>query len=1046
MADVRITALPAAQTITGTELVPVVQNGLTVQTTVSAITASPSLTQTFLTVGLQTGLPNSRYFSTGVGLGITDGGAQAPYTIALNGTSASLESASNGVIVKTAPNTIAARTLGTSGNGIGVTNGDGIAGNPTFALTGLAQALANATGTGMLALGSSSTISPVTITGVTNQTSVINGDGSGNPTIGLASNPVIPGTAAVTIPIGTTAQRSVGANGEVRFNSDLVTYEAFAGGAWQQFSLSGGVTTVSAGSTGFAPSTPTAGAITLSGILNSTSGGTGASALTGYLFGNGASPATASTTIPNTNITGLGTMSTQNASAVAITGGTINGTTVGATTPATVAATQVDITAQGDLRLQDTTGGEYVAIQAPATLAASYTLTMPADDGTAGQALVTDGSGVLSWSTAASGDVYGPASATDNAIARFDLTTGKIIQNSVVTIADTTGDMAGVGTFSSGAITSSALTSGRVPYAGTAGLIQDAAGLTFDGSTLSNTGRITTGTGVGAGSSATQITIGGTLVSASNVTRAVSNIGTAPSTSTTEFSSYLSAPSTTAAAYTITTLNHFIASFATLGATSAITNQFGHVAASTLTNATNNYGFYGNIASGTGRFNFYANGTAANVFAGTTSLGGIVGAESLRVTPVASSVNYYNMQGNTTGNTPQLSVQGSDTNIQFAVSSKGSGQVRFFTNAFGQEQFAITHTASAVNYLQVTGGATGGSPTISSQGSDTNISLTLTAKGTGKVISTTDATINGATVGKGGGSQSNNTAVGSGALALNTTGNQNTGVGFNALYFTNTGIFNTAVGTSALTCNTVASSQTAVGYQALINATTAVATFGAITAGSGYTNGTYTAVAMTPVSGATFITYPTVTVVVAGGVVTTVTLVTGGIIASSTAATVLTVAAALLGGTGSGFSISVATFVTGASNTAVGYQTLTANTAGSNNTALGFQAGNTLVSGGNNLILGNGAAVSTTTVSNEITLGNSSITAFRIPGLTITAGAKYMNFGSSTVALLAAAATAGLGARAFVTDALAPSFGVAVTGGGAVAVPVYSNGTTWLVG
>ena len=187
------------------------------------------------------------------------------------------------------------------------------------------------------------------------------------------------------------------------------------------------------------------------------------------------------------SLSGVGTMAEQDANAVAITGGTIDGTTLGATTPATVVATQVDITAQGDLRLQDTTGGEYVAIQAPATLASSYTLTMPTDDGTAGQALVTDGSGVLSWSSAASGDVYGPASATDNAIARYDGTTGKIIQNSVVTIADTTGNMAGVGTLSSGAITSSALTSGRVPYAGTAGLIQDAAAFTFDGTILSAT-------------------------------------------------------------------------------------------------------------------------------------------------------------------------------------------------------------------------------------------------------------------------------------------------------------------------------------------------------------------------------------------------------------------------------------------------------------------------------------------------------------------------------------------------------------------------------
>jgi len=101
-----------------------------------------------------------------------------------------------------------------------------------------------------------------------------------------------------------------------------------------------------------------------------------------------------------------------------------------------IEASQVDITAQGDLRLQDSTGGEYVGFQAPATLGASYILTMPTTDGNSGEALVTDGSGVLSWSYAASGDVYGPASSTDNALARFDSTTGKIIQNSVGILSD----------------------------------------------------------------------------------------------------------------------------------------------------------------------------------------------------------------------------------------------------------------------------------------------------------------------------------------------------------------------------------------------------------------------------------------------------------------------------------------------------------------------------------------------------------------------------------------------------------------------------------
>jgi len=41
------------------------------------------------------------------------------------------------------------------------------------------------------------------------------------------------------------------------------------------------------------------------------------------------------------------------------------------------------------------------------------------------------------WATpSGAGDVSGPASATDNAITRFDLTTGKIVQNSLVTVAD----------------------------------------------------------------------------------------------------------------------------------------------------------------------------------------------------------------------------------------------------------------------------------------------------------------------------------------------------------------------------------------------------------------------------------------------------------------------------------------------------------------------------------------------------------------------------------------------------------------------------------
>lgn len=71
---------------------------------------------------------------------------------------------------------------------------------------------------------------------------------------------------------------------------------------------------------------------------------------------------------------------------------------------------------------------------------------LPDQSGNAGKFLTTDGS-TASWGTpAGSGDVVGPSSATDNAIARFDLATGKLIQNSVVTVSDT-GAIAGVTAF-----------------------------------------------------------------------------------------------------------------------------------------------------------------------------------------------------------------------------------------------------------------------------------------------------------------------------------------------------------------------------------------------------------------------------------------------------------------------------------------------------------------------------------------------------------------------------------------------------------------------
>ena len=86
---------------------------------------------------------------------------------------------------------------------------------------------------------------------------------------------------------------------------------------------------------------PTFAGLSLTAALTVPNGGTGAATLTGYVKGSGTAALTASATIPNTDITGLGTMSTQMASAVAITGGNINGTVIGATTRAAGTFTSV---------------------------------------------------------------------------------------------------------------------------------------------------------------------------------------------------------------------------------------------------------------------------------------------------------------------------------------------------------------------------------------------------------------------------------------------------------------------------------------------------------------------------------------------------------------------------------------------------------------------------------------------------------------------------------------------------------------------------------
>jgi hypothetical protein len=328
MANIRISQLPAAPSaITGTELVPVVQNGQTVQTTVNAIVNSPVQTQTFLTVGAQASLPNSRYIGGGLGIGTSDGGAQGLYSFFLNGTSASLENASTGLIAKTGVNTVTNRTIASGTTGLSVSNGSGISGDPTISLTGLALSAATLSGNGIVSLVSGSYFQNVTLTGTSNQIDIANPNGGSNPVFSIADNPVIPGTASLSLPAGDTASRpAISSNGMIRYNTDTALFEGYVNGVWTSFASGSGVTSVATG-TGL-----TGGPITSTGTISIanttvTAGSYGSSTEVGTFTVNAQGQLTAASNVSIT-ASGIG--------AVASVSGTANEITATGTTNVTL--------------------------------------------------------------------------------------------------------------------------------------------------------------------------------------------------------------------------------------------------------------------------------------------------------------------------------------------------------------------------------------------------------------------------------------------------------------------------------------------------------------------------------------------------------------------------------------------------------------------------------------------------------------------------------------------------------------------------------------
>jgi hypothetical protein len=385
--------------------------------------------------------------------------------------------------------------------------------------------------------------------------------------------------------------------------------------------------------------------------------------------------------------------------------------------------------------------------------------------------------------------------------------------------------------------------------------------------------------------------------------------------------------------------------------------------------------------------------------------------------------------------------------------------------------YAAGTTTPAATYTSSTGGTANANPIVLDSAGRTPAQIWLTAGSSykfvlqtslGTLIKTDDNIYApfdltkevGVAVGLGAGSIATNIAVGDTALDSNTTGSNNVAVGYNALTSNTDGFQNVAVGSQALDANTSGDYNVAVGYDSLSAATTAN-----YNTGVGYRSlsALTTGQRNVAIGSDALLSNNSSDNVAIGHAALDVNnsannVAIGSFALSSTIVGNSNTAIGRSALNGACFSANTAVGAGSLEvcesdrNTGVGASSLNSLTTGVNNTAVGMQAGNSLTSGSNNTIIGYDADASGPTVSNEITMGNASVTVFRVPGLTLTFSVKYFNHGTLTVATLPAAATAGAGARAFVTDANATTFASIVAAGGANGVPVYSDGTNWRIG